>query len=93
MGLKGHHRGLVVEYRASKSQVWGSILGLGNIESTFYSFSGSINEYQACLGTKHWVSLWTDHLMWTYAHAPQRSMVSYTEMGSVGIDPHGLLRR
>ncbi|GFU79995.1 transposable element Tcb2 transposase [Trichonephila clavipes] len=32
-----------------------------------------------------------DHLIGTSAHAPQRQMVSYTGMGTVGPDPHGLL--
>ncbi|GFS76394.1 hypothetical protein TNCV_1620351 [Trichonephila clavipes] len=37
-------------------------------------------------------TLRTDHLMKTSAHAPQHPMVSYTEMGTVGFGPHGLLR-
>ncbi|GFV81119.1 hypothetical protein TNCV_2271031 [Trichonephila clavipes] len=51
---------------------------LGKINSTFHPYcSGSINEYQACLGTKTLgVSLQTDHLIGTSAHAPQRPMVS-----------------
>ncbi|GFW75707.1 hypothetical protein TNCV_4428901 [Trichonephila clavipes] len=31
-----------------------SILELGKANSAFHLFSGSINEHQACLGTKHW---------------------------------------
>ncbi|GFW08064.1 transposable element Tcb2 transposase [Trichonephila clavipes] len=34
----------------------------------------------------------TDNLIGTSAHAPQRPMVMYTEMGTVGPGPHGLLR-
>ncbi|GFW12296.1 hypothetical protein TNCV_2489401 [Trichonephila clavipes] len=34
----------------------------------------------------------TDHLIGTSAHAPHFPMVTYTEMGKVGIGPHGLLR-
>ncbi|GFU75731.1 hypothetical protein TNCV_1651911 [Trichonephila clavipes] len=33
----------------------------------------------------------TDHVIGTSAHAPQRSMVTYTEMGTVDLDPHGFL--
>ncbi|GFW98169.1 hypothetical protein TNCV_2492221 [Trichonephila clavipes] len=51
-----------------------------------------INEYQACLDTYTGVSLQSDHLMGTSAHAPQRPMATYTEMGTVGPGPHGLLR-
>ncbi|GFV61194.1 hypothetical protein TNCV_499861 [Trichonephila clavipes] len=51
-------------------------------------------EHQACLESKTLgVSLQIDHLIGTSAHAPQRSMVTYTEMGTVGLGPHGLLRR
>ncbi|GFV18725.1 transposable element Tcb2 transposase [Trichonephila clavipes] len=35
----------------------------------------------------------TDHLYGTSAHAPQRPMVTYTGMVTVGSGPHGLLRR
>ncbi|GFV41432.1 hypothetical protein TNCV_5048371 [Trichonephila clavipes] len=73
---------------ASTPQVRGSILRLGKVDSTFHPFSGSINEYQACLG----VSLQIDHLIRTSAHAPQPPMVTYTEVGTVGLGPHGLLR-
>ncbi|GFW26439.1 hypothetical protein TNCV_4506791 [Trichonephila clavipes] len=34
----------------------------------------------------------TDHLIGTYAHAPQRPMVMYTGMGTVDPSPNGLLR-
>ncbi|GFW16843.1 hypothetical protein TNCV_2759711 [Trichonephila clavipes] len=34
---------------------------------------------------------WTDHLIGTYALAPQRPMATYTGMGTVGPGPHGLL--
>ncbi|GFX19828.1 hypothetical protein TNCV_1433891 [Trichonephila clavipes] len=44
----------MVGYRASTPQVRDSKPGLGVVDSAFYPFSGSINEYQACLGTKHW---------------------------------------
>ncbi|GFW67572.1 hypothetical protein TNCV_3392431 [Trichonephila clavipes] len=55
--------------------------------------SGSINEYQAYLGTKTLgVSLQTDHLIETSAHAPQRPMTTYAGMGTVGAGSHGLLR-
>ncbi|GFV13125.1 hypothetical protein TNCV_4070651 [Trichonephila clavipes] len=30
-----------------------------------------------------------DHLIGTSVHAPQRPQVTYTEMGTVGLDPHG----
>ncbi|GFS97320.1 hypothetical protein TNCV_1824811 [Trichonephila clavipes] len=38
------------------------------------------------------VSLQTDHLIGTSAHAPQGTMVTYTGMGLLGPGPHGLLR-
>ncbi|GFT55088.1 hypothetical protein TNCV_2325831 [Trichonephila clavipes] len=34
----------------------------------------------------------TDHLIGTSAHTPQFPTVKYTEMGTVGLGPHGLLR-
>ncbi|GFW34478.1 hypothetical protein TNCV_500961 [Trichonephila clavipes] len=37
------------------------------------------------------VSLQTDHLIGTSAHAPQHPMVMYIGMGTVGPGPHGLL--
>ncbi|GFW81102.1 hypothetical protein TNCV_4804701 [Trichonephila clavipes] len=53
--------------------------------------SGSINECQACLGTKAlWNSLQTDHLIGISAHASQRPMVTHTGMDTVGYGPHGL---
>ncbi|GFU77249.1 hypothetical protein TNCV_4126261 [Trichonephila clavipes] len=68
----------------------GSIPGLGKVDSSFHPFIGSINEYQACLESKILgASLQTDHLIWTFAHAPQRPMVTYTGMGTVGPGPHG----
>ncbi|GFW17802.1 transposable element Tc3 transposase [Trichonephila clavipes] len=72
----------------------GSIPGLGKVDSTFHRyFSGSINEYQACLGTQTLIiSLQTDHQISTSAHAPQLPMVTNTGMGTVGPGPHGLLR-
>ncbi|GFU76859.1 transcription factor Sox-6 [Trichonephila clavipes] len=67
------------------------ILGLGKIDSAFHLFSGSVNEYQACLGTKPWgFSLETDHLIETSALAPQRPIVTCTEMGTIGLGSHGL---
>ncbi|GFT87915.1 ankyrin repeat domain-containing protein 40 [Trichonephila clavipes] len=45
--------------------------------------SGSINEYQACLGTKYWGFRF--ELIETSAHVPLRPKVTYTEMGSVGL--------
>ncbi|GFW82483.1 hypothetical protein TNCV_1793761 [Trichonephila clavipes] len=40
----------VVVCSASTPQVWGSINGLGKIDSAFHPrYIGSINEYQACL--------------------------------------------
>ncbi|GFS94385.1 hypothetical protein TNCV_2014191 [Trichonephila clavipes] len=44
----------VVVYCASPPQVRGSNPGLVQVDSAFIPFSGSINEYQACLGTEHW---------------------------------------
>ncbi|GFU57823.1 hypothetical protein TNCV_1850761 [Trichonephila clavipes] len=38
------------------------------------------------------VSLQTVNLIGTCANAPQHLMVSHTEMGTVGLSPHGLLR-
>ncbi|GFV77270.1 hypothetical protein TNCV_445001 [Trichonephila clavipes] len=68
--------GRAVVYGASTLQVRGSMLGLGKLSSAFRPFSGSINEYQDCLGTKHF-----NHLIGTSAHAPQRPKLTYTEMG------------
>ncbi|GFV99556.1 hypothetical protein TNCV_5079201 [Trichonephila clavipes] len=49
--------------------------------------SRSINEYQVCSGTKTLgVSLQTNHLIGTSAHAPLRPMVTYTEIGTIGLD-------
>ncbi|GFV12051.1 uncharacterized protein TNCV_669821 [Trichonephila clavipes] len=46
------HKGRVVVYRASPPQVLGSINGLGKVDSAFHPrYIGSINEYQACLGS------------------------------------------
>ncbi|GFX36646.1 hypothetical protein TNCV_580251 [Trichonephila clavipes] len=85
-------KGPVVAYRTSTPQVRGSILGLGKVDSAFDPFSGSINEYQAFLGTKILeVSLLTDHLIGISAPALQCPMVKYTEMGTLGPGPHGLL--
>ncbi|GFS54402.1 hypothetical protein TNCV_4808931 [Trichonephila clavipes] len=45
--------GRVAVYRASTPQVLGSINGLGKVDSTFHPrYIGSINEYQACLGSR-----------------------------------------
>ncbi|GFV57526.1 hypothetical protein TNCV_3270571 [Trichonephila clavipes] len=45
-------KGRVVVYRASTPQVFGSINGLGKIDSAFHPrYIGLINEYQACLGS------------------------------------------
>ncbi|GFT99111.1 hypothetical protein TNCV_3794611 [Trichonephila clavipes] len=42
----------VVVYGASTPQVWGSINGLRKVDSAFHPrYIGSINEYQACLGS------------------------------------------
>ncbi|GFV74946.1 hypothetical protein TNCV_1041841 [Trichonephila clavipes] len=67
----------------------GSIPGLGKVDSAFHPYcSGSIKEYQACLGTKTLrVSLQTDLLNGTSAAAPQCPMVTYTEMDTVGAGP------
>ncbi|GFS78094.1 hypothetical protein TNCV_4548811 [Trichonephila clavipes] len=34
----------------------------------------------------------TDHLIGTSAQAPQCPMITHTEISTVGLDPHGLLR-
>ncbi|GFS77923.1 uncharacterized protein TNCV_2028051 [Trichonephila clavipes] len=70
------------------------ILRLDKVDSAFHpNSSGSINEYQACLGTLTLgVSLQTDHQIETSAHASQRTMVTYTGMNTVDPGPHGLLR-
>ncbi|GFT31044.1 hypothetical protein TNCV_1684001 [Trichonephila clavipes] len=85
--------GRVVVYRASTPQVWGSINGLGKVDSAFDPrYIGSINEYQACLGSLTLkVSLQTDHQIGTSVHAPQRPMVTCIMMGTVVPGPHGLL--
>ncbi|GFV46453.1 hypothetical protein TNCV_3233421 [Trichonephila clavipes] len=58
---------------ASTPQFEGSNPGLNNVDSAFHSFSGSIKEHQACLGTKQWgVSRQTDYKTGTSAHASQR---------------------
>ncbi|GFT36678.1 hypothetical protein TNCV_3494811 [Trichonephila clavipes] len=44
--------GRMVVYRVSTPQVLGSINGLGKVDSAFHPrYIGSINEYQACLGS------------------------------------------
>ncbi|GFX47519.1 hypothetical protein TNCV_3015381 [Trichonephila clavipes] len=40
----------------------------------------------------HETELKTDHLIGTSVHEPQRLMVTYTGMGTVGPGSHGLLR-
>ncbi|GFY01777.1 protein ABHD11 [Trichonephila clavipes] len=66
---------------------------LETVSPSMFFTCGSINEYQACLETQTLgVLLQTDHLFGTSAHAPQRLMVMYTGMGTVGPGPHGLLR-
>ncbi|GFV55297.1 hypothetical protein TNCV_5010441 [Trichonephila clavipes] len=60
--------GRVVAYRASTPGP-GSIPGLSKVDSAFHPFSGSI-KYKACLETKTLkVSLQSDHLIGTSAHA------------------------
>ncbi|GFT17270.1 hypothetical protein TNCV_4805971 [Trichonephila clavipes] len=51
----GNHdaSGWGIAYRVPIPQVRDSNLGLGKFNSTYHSFSGVINVYQACLGTKH----------------------------------------
>ncbi|GFV52377.1 hypothetical protein TNCV_3216081 [Trichonephila clavipes] len=86
-----HNGGPVVAYHASIPQVRDSILGLGKVDSAFHLFSGSINEYQACLETKHWgfhFRLTPDRDICSCSSEPK---VMYTEMGTVGFGPHGLL--
>ncbi|GFU48900.1 hypothetical protein TNCV_3209041 [Trichonephila clavipes] len=81
--------GRVVAYFVSIPQVL--VLFPGWARSA-HLFSGPINEYQASLGIKTLgVSLQTEPLIWTSAHAPQRVRVTYTGMGPVGTGPHGLL--
>ncbi|GFU12473.1 hypothetical protein TNCV_4244351 [Trichonephila clavipes] len=89
--LRSHGR--VVVHRASTPQVRGSINGMGKVDSAFHPcYIGSINEYQACLGSKTLkVSLETDYQIGTSVHAPQRPMVTYIGMGIVVPVPHGLL--
>ncbi|GFY06053.1 hypothetical protein TNCV_3863571 [Trichonephila clavipes] len=41
---------------------------------------------------EHVVSLQTDHLIETSAHAPQRSMIKYTGMDTLRPGPHWLYR-
>ncbi|GFY11018.1 uncharacterized protein TNCV_2201261 [Trichonephila clavipes] len=83
----------VVVYSASTPQVWGSINGLRKVDSAFHPrYIGSINEYQACFGSKTLkVSLQTDHQIRTSVHAPQRPMVTCIRMGTVVPRPHGML--
>ncbi|GFV48167.1 hypothetical protein TNCV_3554461 [Trichonephila clavipes] len=76
--------------RATSKDSVGSKLSIAELHD---GFGGSIKEYQACLGTKtQGVSLQTVHMIGTSAYAPQRPMVTYTGMGTVGIGLHGLLR-
>ncbi|GFW60062.1 hypothetical protein TNCV_4865171 [Trichonephila clavipes] len=65
--LKREHRtiesneGRVVVYRASTPQVWGSINGLDKVDSAFHPrYIGSINKYQACLGSYNTEGLSSD---------------------------------
>ncbi|GFY29041.1 hypothetical protein TNCV_4721691 [Trichonephila clavipes] len=83
----------MVVYRASTPQVWGCINGLIKVDSAFHPrYIGSINEYQASLGSKtQKVSLQTDHQIGTSVYAPQRPMVTCIRMGTVVPGPHGLL--
>ncbi|GFX18721.1 hypothetical protein TNCV_3018791 [Trichonephila clavipes] len=80
-------KGLTLETQWSSGSEWGfhitgpdSFLGLGKVDSAFHPYcSGSINEYQAGLGASTLgVSLQTDHMIETPAHAPQRSMFMYS---------------
>ncbi|GFS63671.1 hypothetical protein TNCV_1922351 [Trichonephila clavipes] len=74
--------GRMVAYRASTLQIRGSNPGLCKVDSAFHPFSGLINEYRVCLGTKHWgISCQTHHLTGKSALAPQRP--SSRKQGSV----------
>ncbi|GFW89922.1 hypothetical protein TNCV_4196101 [Trichonephila clavipes] len=64
---------------------------MGKVDSAFHPFSGSINEYQACLGSELRASSQTDHLTDTSAYAPRHPKVTYSERDKVGLDPYGLL--
>ncbi|GFV65819.1 hypothetical protein TNCV_746721, partial [Trichonephila clavipes] len=83
----------VVVYSASTPQDWGSKNGQRKVDSAFHPrYIGSINEYQACFGSKTLkVSLQTDHQIGTSVHAPQHPMVTCIMMGTVVPGPHGLL--
>ncbi|GFV82427.1 hypothetical protein TNCV_3982201 [Trichonephila clavipes] len=64
----------MVACHVSTPHVRSSKSGQEKVNSAFHPFSGPINEYQACLGTKYWgFSHQTDHLTGTSAHAPQHS--------------------
>ncbi|GFX39051.1 hypothetical protein TNCV_3426371 [Trichonephila clavipes] len=78
--------GRVVAYHASTPQVQVLFPGWAKADSTVPPYcSGSINEYQSLLGDLTLeVSLQTDPLIGTSAHAPQRPTITYTGMGTVG---------
>ncbi|GFT45740.1 hypothetical protein TNCV_2671711 [Trichonephila clavipes] len=59
------------------------------IESSHRCFSSESECFSS--GQPHGRDPLTDHLIKTSAHAPQHPMVTYTAMGTVGSDPHGLL--
>ncbi|GFU86686.1 uncharacterized protein TNCV_2881061 [Trichonephila clavipes] len=83
--------GRLVACCSSTPRSRGSILGLGKVDSTFHPMSGSINKYQAFLGSKP-RGFRFEHLFGTSAYAPQGPKVTYTEMGTVDLGPYGLLR-
>ncbi|GFW43314.1 hypothetical protein TNCV_2923621 [Trichonephila clavipes] len=60
--------------------------------ATFFSISMSANIIKTIPGIKRYAAARTDNLIGTSAHASQRPMVMYTEIGTVGLGPHGLLR-
>ncbi|GFX00743.1 hypothetical protein TNCV_4577101 [Trichonephila clavipes] len=76
-------------HRASTPQVRGSNPGLGKVDSAFHPYSGSIFEYQAFVGTEGFTSdVPPDR---DICSCTSGSKVTYTELGTVGRGPYGLL--
>ncbi|GFY17436.1 hypothetical protein TNCV_658491 [Trichonephila clavipes] len=65
--------------------------GLGKVDSAFHPFRGLINSVPKLVWELNTGGFVSDYLIGTSAFAPQRPMVTYTEMVTVGLILHGLL--
>ncbi|GFX65437.1 hypothetical protein TNCV_399881 [Trichonephila clavipes] len=90
--LKAKPSGRVVAYHASTPHVRDSNPGLGKVDLAFHPFSWTINEYQACLGLN--TGGFTSNCPPDRNICPctSASKVTKSEMSTVDLNPHGMLR-